>query len=41
MRKKCHNCKGVGKVMSRNIGGNCYYCLGKGWRINNYGQDWR
>ncbi len=37
--KKCHNCKGVGKVQGGNVRSDCYYCRGKGFRTKSYGRD--
>ena len=48
LNKKCHNCNGTGKQPTEkrlkkhpniNCAGRCYYCRGKGYRINNYGRD--
>lgn len=42
MKKKCHNCKGYGIVMSAKAKrkGECYYCRGKGWRDAKRGRDY-
>jgi len=35
----CHNCKGKGTVEGKTRKGKCFYCKGKGYKINIYGRD--
>jgi len=37
--KKCHNCKGTGKVECKTTKSDCYYCRGNGYRTSMYGRD--
>ena len=37
--RKCHNCKGTGKVEGGNRASKCLYCRGKGYKNNVYGAD--